>query len=435
MLIEFTVGNYRSFKEPVTLSMVATKTRARNKQVDANNVFVVDDKLSLLKSAAVYGANASGKSNLIGAIHFMRVFVLNSSEANQVLNPIDVEQFRLSTETAGQPSFFEVVFLLEGKQYRYGFEVTLERVIREWLYYVPTIREAKLFVREADHFEVSDAFREGRGIEDRTRANALFLSVVAQFNGPIAQKVQRWFAELVIVLGLDDWSNRWFTERSFESGKYRREIISFVRKLDVGIDHVLLEKREGPLRLPTSVIGSLNEATPGAREVLKQPGLFDLRKVTTIHPVFDTEGRPETQELFDLDKHESEGTKKLFALSGPLIDALKKGDVLIIDEMEARLHPLMTCEIISLFHSPEANPHNAQLIFTTHDTNLLSNDTFRRDQIWFTEKDGQGATHLYSLVEYKVRNDASFEKNYIEGRYGAVPFIGDLRSLLSEADV
>ena len=142
----------------------------------------------------------------------------------------------------------------------------------------------------------------------------------------------------------------------------------------------------------------------------------------------------ETDELFDLDEHESEGTKKLFSLSGPLVDTLRRGDVLIIDEFDARLHPLMTKEIVRLFNDPLRNPKHAQLVFATQDTSLLDNQLLRRDQIWFVEKDRQGASYLYSLAEFKVRNDATYEKDYIHGRYGAIPYLGGMRHVLQEQD-
>ncbi|MEW5988623.1 MAG: ATP-binding protein [Chloroflexota bacterium] len=434
MLIEFTVGNYRSFKEPVTLSMVATKARARNKQRDEDNVFAADEDLNLLKSAAIYGANASGKSNLIRAIGFMRAFVVASSIATQAGDLLDVEGFRLSMETIHEPTHFEIVFLNQGTQYRYGFEVNREQVMAEWLYHIPSTREAKLFLREGNSFTLSNAFREGRDVIDKTRDNALFLSVVAQFNGPIAQIVLRWFRELRVVSGLDDTVSRKFTESSLEGDNHREAIVNLVKKLDLGIDGLSLEEDEFVYQLLMDTARSIGERATMAPERVRELKASVRSVVRTHHKVFDAEGQPVSQEVFDIDQHESEGTQKLFALAGPLIDTLKNGRVLVIDEFDARLHPMITCEIIHLFHSREINPHNAQLIFTTHDTNLLSNEIFRRDQIWFTEKDRQGATHLYSLVEYKVRNDASFEKNYIEGRYGAVPFIGDLRRLFGEAD-
>ena len=172
MLIEFTVGNFRSFKEPVTLSMVAAKLKARDPHVNENNTILVDDRLTLLTSAAVYGANASGKSNLVAALHFMRNFVLGSSRDTQAAEPIDIENFRLSTETENAPSLFEVVFRTEGVQYRYGFEANQERILSEWLFYVPKQREARLFLRQEDQIECGRAFKEGRGREEKPRPNA-----------------------------------------------------------------------------------------------------------------------------------------------------------------------------------------------------------------------------------------------------------------------
>lgn len=156
--------------------------------------------------------------------------------------------------------------------------------------------------------------------------------------------------------------------------------------------------------------------------------------IRTVHKKYDSDGHNFSTEMFDLDDNESDGTKKLFSLAGPLMDALKYGKTLVIDELDARLHRLITCEIIRLFNSNETNPRNAQLIFTTHDTSLLANTLFRRDQIWFTEKNESGATDLYSLAEFKVRNDASYEKDYIQGRYGAVPFVGDIHRLVGDSN-
>nr|WP_228062001.1 ATP-binding protein [Coleofasciculus sp. LEGE 07081] len=401
--------------------MVAAKVTAKDKTLDENNVFKIDDELSLLKSAAVYGANASGKSNLVAAIEFMRWFVLNSSKETQVTEGIDVEPFRLSTETVGKPSFFEIVFLLEGKTYRYGFEVDTQRVVSEWLFYVPKTREAKLFERQSDSFKVLKAFKEGKDITDKTRTNALFLSVVAQFNGEISQKILLWFNQSLNVISrlYPNSIYRRYTEEYFKNDNYRYDIIQFIKTLDLGIDDIQIEN------------SSLVE------EILWKQGVFLTKEISqkaikTFHRKYNAEGNQTELEEFDIDKHESDGTKKLFTFAGPLLDALRNGKVLIIDELDARLHPLITSAIISLFNSDQMSSQNAQLIFMTHDTNLLINKIFRRDQIWFTEKDRQGATHLYSLVEYKVRNDASFETDYIQGRYGAIPFIGDLRRLIGE---
>ncbi len=407
MLIEFSVGNFRSFRDKATFSMVAANLSAKEKVLDENNTFEPEGGPRLLTSAAVYGANASGKSNLVRAMGFMREFVLNSPKGTRPTGGIDVEPFRLSTTTASQPSHFEIVFIAEGRRYRYGFEVTSERVEREWLFHVPRSREARLFERMENNIQLGGGFKEGREIDEHTRPNALFLSVVAQFNGPIAQAVTQWFRTLGLAPGLEDVGMRSYTLRSFVDGAYRDDIRELMKRLDLGIEDVIVERIAAPDYEPYAV--------------------------RTMHKCSDNGDQGAAQEVFDLESQESEGTQKLFALAGPLANALRSGHLLVIDEFDARLHPLMTREIASLFNSSTTNPHHAQLIFTTQDTNLLDNRFFRRDQIWFTEKDRFGATHLYSLAEFKVRNDASFERDYVRGRYGAIPFLGELRQIVEKA--
>jgi len=417
MLIEFTVGNYRSFKDPVTFSMVAAKLRAKNKALDENNVFPLTDKISLLKSCAIYGANASGKSNLVQAFRFMRHFVLNSATGLRVDEPIDVDRFRLSTETEDEPSFFEIVFYAEDRRYRYGFTVDKQKIHSEWLYHAK-VKETNLFYRDNGEFELSSTFKEGKGLPEKTRGNALFLSVVAQFNGAISRTVLRWFRQLWIMLGIED-IDRELTVDFLGVESRRTEILSFIRQMDLGIIDI-------------------DEAEQGEHRPLVNDGFIYAEqplRVTTMHRKFSKEKLEEEPVLFDLDQHESEGTKKIFALAGDILYVFGQGLVLIIDELDARLHPLLTKAIIRLFNSNETNPNNAQLIFTTHDTNLLTNKLFRRDQIWFTEKNKFGATDLYSLAEIKnVRSDASFEKDYITGKYGAIPFIGGMQRLVEGAD-
>ena len=410
MLIGFSVGNYKSFKETVTLSMVASSITEEDRELNENNVFEINHKLNLLKSAAIYGANASGKSNLVAAINFMKWFVLNSSKETQVSEAIDIEAFRLSTETEKEPSFFEIVFLVEGKTFRYGFEVNAREVASEWLFQADESEEKMLFERDFDNYILND-FPEGQGISDKTRNNALFISVVAQFNGKVSGKILLWFSKtLQLISGLQDRQYRQETLESFENDRHRHDIIEFIKKLDLGIGDIQITKN---ISQKTAMFGSLYQAA-----------------VKTVHRKYDADGKQTARELFDIETHESEGTNKLFALAGILLDTLRIGKILLIDELDARLHPLITRELICLFNSNETNPHNAQLIFTTHDTNLLSSKTFRKDQIWFTEKDNKGATDLYSLVEYKVGKDASFERDYIIGKYGAIPFIGNFKELI-----
>lgn len=426
MLIGFSVGNYKSFKETVTLSMVASSITEEKKELDTNNVFAVNrrQKLKLLKTAAIYGANASGKSNLIAAINFMKWFVLNSSKETQVSEAIDIEAFRLSTETEKEPSFFEIVFILEGKTFRYGFDVNAREVVSEWLFQADDSEEKMLFERDFDNY-ILDDFPEGQGISDKTRSNALFLSVVAQFNGKLSGKILLWFSKtLQLISGLQDRQYRKETLEFLHNAGYRHDISEFIKKLDLGILGIV------EVTSPPPVFSiSDNTANYGGSYGSLYPNSESQTTVYTVHRKYDADGKQTSGELFDIEKHESEGTNKLFALAGILLDSLRTGKILLIDELDARLHPLITRELIGLFNSNETNPHNAQLIFTTHDTNLLSSKTFRKDQIWFTEKDKQGATDLYSLVEYKVGKDASFERDYIIGKYGAIPFIGNFKEL------
>jgi uncharacterized protein len=424
MLIEFSVGNYRSFKEKVTFSMVAANLVSQDKNLDVNNVFAVDKELSLVKSAAIYGANASGKSNLAKAIQFMKWFMVNSSKETQSTEAIGVERFKLSTETDDQPSFFEIVFLLDGQQHRYGFTADREKVVSEWLYYVPKKRETKLFFRQGDEFDIARVYKAD-GIATKTRSNALFLSVSAQFNVDKSESILDWLTYRVnLISGLDDIKYSSDTICNLFRVDLHDEAIKLIDRFDLNIAEVRQKQSQGDIEFKVDLAQA-----GGDREnklaVLKKHfhTLMSDRPIETTHQKFDLNKEIISLESFDLLTEESEGTQKLFALASTLVDTFKHGLVLIIDEFDARLHPLMSRSIVELFNSNETNPHNAQLIIMTHDTNLLSNKIFRRDQIWFTEKDRYGATDLYSLAEYKVRNDASFESDYIKGKYGAIPYI------------
>jgi uncharacterized protein len=431
MLIEFSVGNYRSFKEKVTFSMVAANLVSQDKNLDINNVVAVDDELSLLKSAAIYGANASGKSNLAKALQFMKWFMVNSSKETQSTEAIEVEKFRLSTETDDQPSFFEIVFLLDGQQHRYGFTADREKVKSEWLYYVPKTRETKLFDRQENKFNISKILNAD-GIASKTRSNALFLSVSAQFNVSKSEAILDWLTvSLVLVSGLDDRNLLNDTAKYIFRTDIYHKAIELIKNMDldilgIGIREVGLEPDYNDAKKPEDMpLDVWRDISKWAIECVKEsrkthPGPHDIQ---TIHRKFNHNGEQVAAEKFSLITEESEGTQKMFALVSLLIAVINYGKTLIIDEFDARLHPLMSRSIVELFNSNETNPHNAQLIFMTHDTNLLSNKIFRRDQIWFTEKDRYGATALYSLAEYKVRNDASFESDYIKGKYGAIPYI------------
>jgi len=439
MLIEFTVANYRSFRNEATLSMVASPLTTGNGESDDRNLFVAPDDLSLLTSAAIYGANASGKSNLISAISFMIRFVKTSQESTERVGGIKTESFRFTPHAPNQPSFFEVLFIVEDQHYRYGFEVTTERVEAEWLHILPTTGKSNaheestdeyvLFDRNGDTITLGEGFEaEGRDLKNKTRSNALFLSVVAQFDGVVAQKVLEWFRNCNALIGLSDHSSLPYTIRQMRDSEMKSKIVEFVRRMDLGIEDIQLSTIKETPELPQG----LREEVQQALSVLLDDSDLERVSVQTAHRLYNDEGDLIGQDFFTMEKHESEGTQKLFAFSGPLLDTLEKGKILIVDELDARLHPLMTRQIIQLFNDPETNPHHAQLVFSTQDTNQLDNRLLRRDQVWFIEKERQGASVLYSLVEFKERDNAVHDKDYVLGRYGAIPYLGDIRQVVME---
>lgn len=435
MLIEFTVANYCSFRAPATLSMLAANLKSKDDRIDHNNVFRVQGQPSLLTSAVLYGRNASGKSNLVAAIAFMRSFVLNSFRATtEDFGGIDVEPFRLHTATLHQPSTFEIVFLLENTRYRYGFEATPERIVAEWLYQAPKSAEALLFRREQQSVKVGRSFKEAHDRIQFMRPNSLFLSTLAGANAHLAQKLLKWFRRINTASGINDIGMRIYTLQQMIEGRNIDVISKFMTALDTGIEGINVEKRkrEDTPAFPTGMPENIRSAIT---VLLNDPNSEQV-SVRTMHTVYDEQGHAIGRTEFDIDEQESEGTRKLFALAGPVSAALAEGRLLIIDEFDARLHPLLTRQIIQLFNDPATNPHHAQLIAVTHDTDLLDNHLMRRDQIWFVEKDSKGSSTLYSLAEFKgVRNDKDYERGYIEGRYGAVPFVNGLAEAINQYEV
>lgn len=416
MLVEFSVENFKSFRDRTTFSMIASNIKSEDKQLDEDNTIPFSTDLRLLTSAAIFGKNASGKSNLGAAFRFMRNFVLYSASGTQSGDAIHVTPFSLNTKTRDMASSFEVVFIIGETQYRYGFEAGGSHIVAEWLYYVPSRREYALFERDEQGIHVNAGYKEGKGLEERTRENALFLSVVAQFNSPKTEEIMGWFRQLAVTSGLLDNDFKAFTAQCLREGRYAAEIMQFVKSIDVDIDDLVAPAPPTMESLPETIS---DEQKRRIVEGWEDP-------IYAVHPIYNEDGQVVDSEIFNINDEESQGTRKLIAMSGPLHSALKFGYVMFVDEMDARLHTHMTAAIVKLFNSRHTNPHGAQLIFVTHDTNLLDNTLFRRDQLWFTEKDRQGSTSLVSLSDFQERNNVDFEKRYLGGRYGGVPFIRGL---------
>jgi len=421
MLVNFRVENFKSFKDLTEFSMEATKL----KNLKDSNVFEVNN-VSLLKSAVVYGANASGKSSFLDALSKMRNLIENSLDIGKTKEYIP-QPFLLNSETEEQETFFECEFIIDEILYRYGFKIAIDSTItQEWLYQKklqPKARESRLFERELQSIILGITFKEGKLLTDKTRDNALFLTVVAQFNGEISKNILNWFTYCNILSSINSNEFENFSFSQLKDNDFKEKIINFIKKTDVGIYAIESKNLKlDELNLEDNILKSIPS------EILSKIKEEGLIKIETIHIQYDKENSFKNFKSFDLE-FESDGTQKLLALTAPVIATLMEGATLVIDELDNSLHTELVEAIIKLFNSKETNPNNAQLIFTTHDTNLLNQELFRRDQIWFTQKDIYGVSELYSLVEYgkgKTRDDLALEKNYLDGKFGAVPHISSL---------
>lgn len=402
MLLEFSFANFLSFKEKVTFSMVATSLKDK-KAESADTTFSAGGEMPVVlsRACAVFGANASGKSNLIKAMSFFKWFTMNSSKEVQAGEKIPVNSFALSTSSVAEPSLFEIVIMIGEDTYRYGFETSAEKVHREWLYVKAgkkRSKELELFYRDKNVYEIHSRFTIGRELTEKNmvRDNALLLSLAGQFNEPHSGAVMKWLADTTIITGKSETDVWALTLKAMENPVTRKKMVDFSRYADLGIDDITLSDSG----------------------------------VLTYHTQYDEDGKETAAVTFSMTDNESEGTVKYFSLAYPILDSLENGKRLIVDEFGAKLHTLLLERIVSLFNTKSGNSRNAQLLVTLHDTNLLSSNLLRRDQIWFTQKNGRGESSLYPLSDYRVRSDASYEKDYLLGKYGATPIIDDLSKAL-----
>lgn len=399
MILEFCVGNYLSIKDEMKISFVATSLK--ESLPDANDLVPIPGTgVSLVRSAVIYGANASGKTNVLKAVAFYKHFIMDSFKNSQAGESIDVENFRLNAATVNEPTTMEATFTDGTYIYRYGFEVDSKSVHSEWLYRRVNKKRAKeveVFYREDGSTTVHPKSPLIQDLVNKkmVRGNALLLSTAAQFNDPTAVNILHWLGDTQVLFCSEDeklWAQ---AIRHLDNESLRDRITRFARYADLGIESITK---------------------------------IDNRIVSN-HRQYDDEGREVNNVTFSFNGNESEGTIKYFSLSYPIINALDHGKRLVVDELDSKLHPLLIRKIITLFNSSETNPKGAQLLFTTHDTFLLGAGLFRRDQVWFTQKDSFGATEAYSLAEYKVRGNSPFEKEYLQGKFGATPIIGEMETI------
>ena len=420
MIEEFSFGNFCSFKDIQTLNMTAAKIKSKNALLDTNNVLSVNKDLDLIKSKAIYGANASGKSNAVRALAAFIRIIKDSVKEEKILSLIDA--FQLSTETVAQPTFFQLIFRVGKTRYRYGFEANNKSIKSEWLFSTPNKREQPLFIRENNEIvEINKTHFEEGVLYQKLFKNpqtqiftdtSLFLTHLNSIGfANLSKQIFKFISSISIISGLGHYGMYNLAKESLGDIVKKTFILDFLKKADIGIDDL-------------EIVEITNENLPDDIDEVKK-GEF----IVSTRTRFDSNLKPVGQSDF-LFAQESEGTKKMFELSPFIYNSLKEGTPLIIDEFDSRFHPLLTKKIVELYNSSENK--KSQLIFITHDTNLLSSELLRRDQIDFVEKDKYGASHLYTLVEIKgVRNDASFEKDYIQGKYGAIPFLGNFANLLT----
>ena len=406
MLISFSVKNFMSFRDNATLLLVA------NASTEHENTHIVNTKLQgnesrILTSAVIYGANAAGKSNFLFALSTMQDIVVRSCQDIKLL---PVEPFRFDPGCAGMPTEFDAIFVVDGVRFQYGFAATKERITGEWLFAWPHGRAQTWFVRDHDSWKLGSKLLGDKDVWKRsTRRNALYLSTATLLNSDQLSPIFRWFRNNLKSVPKSGMSNS-FSIECCQSGQ-KPEILKFLKAADIGISNVRIADREitSDMR-PDTIPLEFRE------DIVKQGG--KLQEISTVH---DTGSWPPSELDFSA---ESSGAQRLFALSGPWNDTLKNGYVLAIDEMHDSLHPNLLRFLVGLFNDPSMNTARAQLIFSVHDTSILDQDVFRRDQVWLCERNARHESLLKPLTDFPPRKrHENLERAYLSGRYGAVPIL------------
>lgn len=417
MLIEFTVKNFMSIKNEITFSMISGKSSENlNNTIQSKNF-----NESYLKSTAIYGANASGKTNFIRALTSAILMVRKSNSRNVNESLLEMQPFKFDAKTINEPCEFEFVFIKNDTKYVYGFSADINKIYSEYLYQYFSSKATLIFERKnVNEYKFKQS--EKSKLEELATKNTekkLFLSTATAWNYELTREPYMWFAENI------DTFNDCLTMNNFVFNKFENDkdnslknfTINLLKQSDILISDYNFEIKSITNFIPFDNPNLLNEKI-SQKEV----------SISTLHEIEDDDGKTYSYEL-EL-QNESLGTQSLFFFSPVLKEAFENGKVIIVDEIDKSLHPLLIELIIKLFHNPDINKNNAQLIFNTHNTNLLSLDLFRKDQIWFAEKDPKkGITDLYPLDDFSIRKTANIQKGYLNGRYGGIPFISEINSL------
>lgn len=404
MLVRFEVGNYRSIAEPIELSLVAVDSDREA----ARYIAGLDHRI--LTRAAIFGANASGKSNVLGALTWLVNAVTVSLKSWEEFIPI--EPFALDSRIS-EPSEFSIDFVLDEVRYQYNLEVARTGVLREELYYYPGGAPRSVFSRSGDVVDIAEDVGSASPFMELLTPTTLMLSLARRFDLKIAADFARSLTQTqVLGRGITRRSVRHMINRpstatlfddkmldwtaAKERRRWREQALNLLRYADLGISNVKVERTELP---------SDDDIAPGSLS-------YSRRTVRMLHEGADG------AVPFDLDD-ESEGTRAWFALIAPVLQSLDRGTPLVVDELDLSLHPILSAQLLKLYHDLGTNPNNAQLIFTSHDTSLLSH--LNRDEVWLTQKRADGSTELEPLSEFAIRSSSDIEAEYLRGRYGGVP--------------
>lgn len=420
MLLEFRVSNFRSIRDEQVLSLVGSSSDTELAETHLAPTGLKSPPAAV-RSAVVYGPNASGKSTLVLALNYARAVVAESATVIQPGQTYNVQPFKLDENFVKAPTEFELTFLLGGVRHQYAFAMTSKRIVSESLLVYRTHKPSQWFSRrlaedgETYEYEFSSHLTGQRKLwQESTRPNALFLSTAAQLNSDLLSPVFRWIVDSIVFLPAGASVDHDFTTAMLATHEGRATIRDFLSAADISIEDVQAVPRKGIHNRVVFNAAGIAQASREEREILV--------------PIFQHSTQKGSAN-FELHE-ESEGTQRLFGLVAPVVDVLRSGRLLVIDELDSSLHTLLVRRLISMFHNPDLNKVGAQLIFSTHDTSLLDHTLFRRDQIWFTEKDRDQATCLYPLSDFSPRKHEALEKGYLMGRYGAVPFFSELPDIL-----
>lgn len=420
MLVQFRVENFKSIKEPCELSMVASKYFKENEQTNTFDTGL-EDFPRLLKSIVIYGPNAAGKSTIIDAIKFLSRFVGESATKSNPGEPIKVAPFKLSDISRNSDTSFEIVFIQDNIRYEYGLCVNSRIVTEEWLFAYPAGKAQKWFHRiwdkhsEEYQYKFSNKFEGGRIRQDwqkQTRNNASYLSVAAQYNSEQLLPVYEWFEQRLFSLKPNALTHE-YTARDCKDAEIKKRVMDFIQSADISLSDIKVTSRKvSDVKFPDDMPESIRaEITKNFQD----QEFFDVNFIRE-----DDKNQPISFEFHE----ESQGTQGLFKFAGPWLDVISNDLILFVDELDSSLHPLIVHHLVDILHKSDTK---AQIIFTTHDTTILSQRALlRRDQVWFVNKDRSQASQLYPLSDYNVRDGEAVEKGYLSGRYGAVPFIKDM---------